>query len=393
MVGFRLRCLAAGVGVVAGCAPDNSPTHRLVRDSAGVEIVLSSAPDRMLDWAFTEVRILGGTDAGPEAFFRVNRGTVSTNELGRIFVWDGSSHRVHAFDSIGTHLWSTGGNGGGPGEILGGNSVAADRMGGVAVFDWKKAALVRFDSVGAVLPELPLADMPIRAWEPHVAFAGGGVAVWKQEEFVGQERRQVVLRFLTNQDTVTLVTASPTVSRTAAFSGCPMRITLPALNSTRINWHTAGDLIAVNVVPEYAIEVFAESRKMRSVRRDVKPPIMTEAEALAAYQRRGMLGALAGACRPSAAEMLEHIGFEPRTQLVRGIALGPSGELWVARLDRSRGDSMVVDVFDSAGEYIGTLPSGSPIPLGVLPGDRIVGAHRDTLDVERLVIWQVTRQN
>lgn len=47
-----------------------------------------------------------------------------------------------------------------------------------------------------------------------------------------------------------------------------------------------------------------------------------------------------------------------------------------------------IDVFDREGRYLGTLPAGSPFPIGFLPDGRILVA--DEFDVERLVLRTAT---
>jgi len=52
----------------------------------------------------------------------------------------------------------------------------------------------------------------------------------------------------------------------------------------------------------------------------------------------------------------------------------------------------VRDAFASDGEYVSTLPPGSPFPSAFLPDDRIVAVDTDSLDVPRITVYRITRR-
>jgi hypothetical protein len=82
------------------------------------------------------------------------------------------------------------------------------------------------------------------------------------------------------------------------------------------------------------------------------------------------------------------------TPAIRDIRLAEDGTLWVERFEPgtpAAGRSGTIDVFDASGAYLGSLPGGTRFPILLLPDDRVALAEKDALDVERLVVMQVSR--
>ena len=97
-------------------------------------------------------------------------------------------------------------------------------------------------------------------------------------------------------------------------------------------------------------------------------------------------------CNVSVEEMLANHGYSPAIQLIRGVKISPAGELWVLRASAADGSDAALDVFDREGEYLGTLPQGTPLPVVFLSEDRVWFAETDALGVQRLVIARVVRE-
>ena len=74
------------------------------------------------------------------------------------------------------------------------------------------------------------------------------------------------------------------------------------------------------------------------------------------------------------------------------MALGAGGELWVERY-RFVDQPQLLDVFDAAGRYLGSL-EGHSMPLGWLSGDRVVlGEEDQETGLVEIVVYQVKRSN
>jgi hypothetical protein len=54
-------------------------------------------------------------------------------------------------------------------------------------------------------------------------------------------------------------------------------------------------------------------------------------------------------------------------------------------------DDPVTDIFDAAGEYIGTLPSDAPYPDAFTPDGDIVVIEKGEFDVEQVVVYGIDR--
>ena len=125
------------------------------------------------------------------------------------------------------------------------------------------------------------------------------------------------------------------------------------------------------------------------VRRDVPPrdatPELAQREVGDSMRVRG--GTLRCAIAPEA--VVEARGFAPVIPLIRSVSIARDGSLWVERTT-PRNDPPLVDVFSPDGEYRGTLPAGSPVPIAFFPNGDIAASEKSTDDdVERLVVYRV----
>lgn len=97
------------------------------------------------------------------------------------------------------------------------------------------------------------------------------------------------------------------------------------------------------------------------------------------------------ACAIPADEVAEARGYAPVVPAIRSLIVAPNGELWIRRGGPFT-DPPVIDVFDRTGEYLGTLPAGSPLPIAFTPSGGIAAIDKDEAsDVERLAIYTVGR--
>ena len=95
-----------------------------------------------------------------------------------------------------------------------------------------------------------------------------------------------------------------------------------------------------------------------------------------------------GGCSIPADEVVEKRGYADVIPAVGQMTLGPDGTLWVSRRD-VRGEPRPTDLFTPSGQYMGTLPPGSPFPAAFTPDGGIVVVERDELDVPRVVVYRL----
>jgi hypothetical protein len=361
--------------------PPPPPSTVEESDSAGIRIVSNLEVDRVLDWTFTEVFTLGGNGSGGFAFFRVS---AASDRLGNTYVLDRGSHRVVIFGPAGDHLATLGRQGGGPGEFNIPVSFAVLPDGQVSVYDVSKHGLVNFAPDGSVLPEERV----------DVGYTGGRLA-----------RSQHLLAV-----TVTGVGSSPgiAVEQVLGVSGGearelarlekagPTPVTLPSCGITiadlspffqpSLVWTLQDTILFASRSADYVIDVVAPDGLTTRYRRNVQPDEATLEMAIAEVGGDMRFGPRV--C--TASDIAEQVGYAPFIPVIADIEAAPDGTLWVRRHTLPDEPSLV-DILDESGEYLGTLPPGSPFPAAFLPDGRIVVKEVDELGVERVVVYRVHR--
>ena len=374
--------------LAAACAPSGETVPAAERaDSAGVQVVTNRGDDRPLVLEFTPRLTLGGKDSGPEAFFRVARGNVAVDGAGRIHVLDFETSTVAIFDSTGAFLRTIGGKGGGPGELQFPNGVRVKDDGTIAVYDFAKDGLILWSPDGSVLP-----TVRVKATSPvgDIGFVNDGLAYSWTDYAVEDTAQRTMLHVERGDSVIPIVTLQRTRPALLEFKGCGIRISLPPLFSPDIVWATNGRLLAWTAGVQYEVTVLDDRGRRMLIRRDLAPREATlelaQREVGDSMRIRG--GALRCAIGPE--EVAEVRGFAPVVPAIRAVAVARDGSLWVQRTT-PRTDPAVVDVFTADGEYRGTLPAGSPVPIAFFPNGDIAAAEKNKEDdVERLVVYRVS---
>jgi hypothetical protein len=369
----------------AACgAPERERVERA--DSAGVQIVLNHAPDRELDWKFSERFHLGGADEGPEAFYEVGPWLVSVDGQGRIFALDPSNFRVVVFDSSGRHLRTVGRKGGGPGELERPAMLSVAPDGTAAVVDWGKGALVRFAPDGT-----PLADARFSEVGLPIGFAAQTAdTVWFRVRRYGKGSLTEELVRFTGGDAQTVFELTLEVGPPIRFS-CGIGLSASErIFSRGLVWHVSATRLAVSRRPGYAVDIFQGGTLAASVRRAGEPRRATREMALREVGE-GMTIRVEGAgnCVVPPEEVIEKRGYADVVPAIRGIALAPDGWLWVQRYTLP-GEPRKIDVFDETGAYVGTL-TGRALPIAFLPNGDILERVADELGIQRLVVYRIDR--
>lgn len=378
-------CLAAVL--TAGCTEGGGPgANATVRtDSAGVTIATHHGPEIPAGLVFVEELRLGGSETRPEeSFFQVDAGVVGVDDVGRIHVLDTSGNRVVVFDADGRHLRTLGRAGQGPGEIGVPGGLAVSPDGHVAVADFSRRGFVRWDPEGQPLPAMPFPP----------GFSGGLIHVAGETLVLPVQRdggTALSLIRILGPDTVWIAELPAVEMRPIRLASCGMSFSgMPPVFSPTLRWHARGDRTAAATSADYDVVVFEGEASVLRVRRDLAPRTATERSAIE-KQGDGMRVRLEGGvvvCDP--AEVVEQRGFEPLIPLIRSVVIAPDGILWVQR-EGPGDEGGAVDRFSPNGDYLGTLPEGSPFPIVFLTGDRIAAAQTDDLGVTRLVVYRVDR--
>ena len=105
----------------------------------------------------------------------------------------------------------------GPGELAAPNSIAVSPDGTVSVFDFGKAALVRFDSMGGVLEQHPTSMYPVVLQPRHMLGTRDGTLFASLIDPVDENTFRYALRLVTPLDTV-LIAALPSAQEVLAYA-------------------------------------------------------------------------------------------------------------------------------------------------------------------------------
>ena len=354
-------------------------------DSAGVSIVLNSGEDRPLELHLRTIRTLGGDDAGPESFYQVARHLVAVDGQGDMVVLDRNEFRAVKFSSSGEFEFQVGREGEGPGEFKRPVGIAAQRDGSFAVLDAGRGRYVRFDAAGELVDEVP-----VRSFFSYFHHLDGGVV----SQRLGYQQHGAVQRLLLSSSLDSVVLTVTDTARTSSYrlEGCgpAPRNVGPEIFGPELVWHGNWGAIALNGGPLYAIDIMdASGRLVRSVRRDTPVEIATLALATQwAEENPTRYMSSAGECVIDPQQVAEKRGFATYVPLVGAVRLAPDGSLWVQR-SAFVADSGKIDLFDPSGQYLGTLPSDSRLPIGFTPSGEVLFVERDELDVERLVVAEI----
>lgn len=353
-------------------------------DSAGVEVVTNRGPDRLLDHVYEPRLTLGGKDEGPESFFRVGRGRVGVDDGGNIHVLDFDAKRIVVFDSTGRHLRTIGRPGQGPGEMQFPLSIHVAGDGRISVHDVGREAVIQWAPDGSVLTPVRL---KAASRVQKVAFANGA-AIYHWTDFRSGANTQTTYLHRERGDSVEeLATLAGIEPKTAKFANCGITMRLPPLLTPELNWDARDERVAAITKADYEITVHEGARRML-VRRDIAPrPSTLEVAQREVGDSMRVTGGTTR-CSIPPAEVAEVRGFAPVVPTVRVVALAPDGSLWVQR-SGTREEQPLIDLFDPKGNYMGTLPRGTPSPAAFMPNGDLVAAQKDReSDVDRLVVYR-----
>jgi hypothetical protein len=340
------------------------------------------ARDSDLDWSLHRVWSVGGATDRPVSLSRLEPFQVASNGVDLVYLLARAEHRVFVLGADGQVADSFGRRGEGPGEMVDPMAISVSSAGDVAVVDPGAHRIVRWDRQGR-----PLDPIAIRVALDHPRMVVAEGRVWyTTAERVGEDRAEYHL-VADGPTGRVIVAALPKPSRRVGdFPSCGARaISVTPLFAPTIHWDRSGDRTIVNAGAGYRLQLFRGTTPVATLTRDIAPAPATPEAA-----EREAAGWLLNDCVVPPAEVLRVAGYLERIPVVSAVALAPDGTVWVERRVADGGGPRV-DLFDTAGSYLGTLPAGAPFPAAFLAGDRIVAIERDSLDVPSLSLYRVDR--
>jgi hypothetical protein len=367
---WRSWCWVLGIGTglwaLVACAGGGGDSAVQRTDSAGVEIVVSEGSDRPLEWQFQRLFALGGADEGPEGFFRVSPGLIGADASGRLYVLDPTNARVVVFDADGRFLRSMGNSGGGPGEFRMPASLSVSPDGAVAVFDFAKGHLVRFDAAGQIADEQPFPIFPAPNAQRHFEQFHDTTVVSASTALRDKGTLRQVLRLIAGADTVVLLELPLPQPAMAIFEQCGGGLQLPPVFAPESAWAARDGTVAVSSTAEYSIALWDASTVSRIIRRAITPAPATRDEAIRHLGEGFRINFGRGPCLIDPGEMVDKRGYADVIPPIGTVLLGPTGELWVRRFTVDPQAVPPIDVFDRVGVV-----------------------EKDDADVERLAVYAI----
>lgn len=382
---------------VAACADTARRTSFVVRDSAGVEIVESSAPGWERPWRLADAPAVSiGLVEGDEAyqFSDVTSGFVLPD--GRIVV----GHRrsppdLRIFDATGRHERTIGGDGAGPGEFR--VVFSADALGDtIRVYDPGLARITRFASTGELLRMDPVAQVDPNAATRFILFPGP-----RDGGFLGRSNapradpsssgRAPGLSEIVLTDAVGAPRTDPLPIADGEFETGPRGPAL-VLFAPRAATLARDTLVYVGAGDDFAIDVYGPDLTVRRrIRRTFTPRPVTDELAAAHVAER--VAAVADPLRRSQlAQSLE--GRPARSHLPAHDAMflvDDEGNLWVRGFMAPGDEDQVWSVFDARGAYLGDLTIPRNLRLLSIASDRLVAVGLDSMDVQHVQVWEIRK--
>lgn len=386
--------------ILAACAGDAPAARATVRDSAGVRIVENRSLDSAsADWwtVAAEPQVDIGMLEGPEAqtLFRVVDAVRLSD--GRIAVANAGTSEVRYYDASGSHVRSTGRQGGGPGEFQRIGSLI--RLGGdsLAVIDPQARRITILDGTGELVREMPAGtpDLPISpsARGPDGRWIGTGFRFGTPGDLTdGLMRNDITYVRITADgtalaDTIGSFPGSETWMRINQSGGSIQSIeimsSLPFRRTTTIVPRGDELFVATQDAPE--IRVYGLDGSLRRIIRTgaATPPVT--AEMVRAWAERRA----ASAPPERQAGLLEATLALPAGETVPPygtIRVDRTGRLWVQDY-AGLVDDPAWTVYGVDGEQIGRvdLPGDfRPFDIG---DDWILGRETDELEVEHVRLY------
>lgn len=352
-------------------------------DSAGVTIVRNAADDRLLDWNFERVLVLGGVDEGPTAFFRVFPTSIGVDASGNLYVLDAGNYTVAKFNPAGRHVRSFGRQGGGPGEFGFPSDMAVDADGDVAVYDFDRRGLTRFDADGRFTGTLSLPG-PLQR---QVALLDDGHVVAAVTQATPTPDSTDFSLLMIRDGTVEVAKVRQFTRSEPREFACGSRPGRPYFGP-RVVWAAAGSRIAFSDESTYSVRVMDPDGSTSIWRRELTPVRSTLG--LAAWEVAQGDSLRSFGCTIPADEAARKFGYADVAPTIEGLAVAPDGGVWVRRRTEVPGE-LPIDVLDATGAYVGTLPGDSPFPALFRAEDEIVTVERDDLDRPIIVVYRIDK--
>jgi hypothetical protein len=371
---------------------------------AAQQVVRLPGADRVIRREARTLFTVGAAD-GALAFGAV--GDVAFDAAENLYVLDRLNQRVVVFDSAGRLVRAFGRRGGGPGELVAPQQMAVTGAGQVIVSDAGRRALVIFNRDGSFARNEPYAGASMLMGRRLAAHPRGGVVSLSMGNPAAREANafgEEVLLWVPPAPAPAraLVTVSTPRSRASATQG--VTVHAPPIFSPGFHFGVLGDgTVAVADGAGWSVRIVdASGRTVRRLERPLQPRRVTARDrelAIARLAREqaeggglrlvgGSGGPMPPALRQALAQQQRDAEFASVVPVITGIAVHPSGNLWIARSGPGVDRPGSIDVVTPRGQYLGSRPA-MELPAAFSPRGRAAFVRTDELGVQRVVVMRL----
>lgn len=388
----------------AGCRGETPRQSAQVRDSAGIQIVENTDylwPDgqgwRLSDEPLLDIGVLDG-----ESIYQLHR-VIGSQRLsdGRIAVANAGSFELRLYDASGTHLFSTGREGGGPGEFGSMMTLALMTGDSLLVFDWRNQRVTVFDPAGALARSAQLRFLGEIGGFPMIVapFDDGSFLVGVRTFFDSGERRTGLSR-----DMIVYVHCDSEGSLTdtlAVLPGGEMNTVIDD-NGTmlgdrpfgRYPRHAVyGGAFYYGSSDRYEIHYYSEDGLLRRLVRQALPNLVVTDADIEGYTRETLGNAPDERQRQVIERLLANDPFPQSFPAYRDLMVDGDGNLWVMVYRRPGDDQPRWTVFDPSGQMLGVVSVPERLTVHQIGSDFVLGLWRDDLDVEHIRLYKLLKAN
>ena len=407
-VGRFLAVLSLTLGLAAcdGAGDERAARTATVVDSAGIEIVESSAPS----WAPGEEWRLGaeptleiGMAEGPAEYLLTRVRSARRRADGSVAVANGGSAEIRIYGADGGHVRTVGGRGGGPGEfgmLLWIQTLPGDSL---LAYDLRARRISLFSPAGDFVRSTTIGGAPAAEIATVIgAFTDRSLAASVQDfrsmGTPGEEPMRIpdhYVRIAPTGEVLDTLSTQPGTESYFQTGTLPdgMRIvsmTAPLFGRTQVA-SILGDRAILGSNDRYELQmVDTDGRMARLIRRRVEPRAVTEQMLDAARQER-IDQARTAEARARQEETMRSIPHAETVPFYERVMGDDEGNLWVQEFTVPGEEPPGWAVYDTDGRLLGSVS----MPQGLLPThigrDFVLGVVTDEMDVERVRMYTLEK--
>ncbi len=405
-----------GVAVVAtaSCADsgDSEPhagSQVQRRDSAGIEVVLNGSAAITREWATLpgepELRLGSLDGTGPTQFANVR--TLIPRRDGGVVVAESQSRELRAFAADGTHLWTAGGAGDGPGEFAELTTAGPFAGDSVLVFDSRADRITFFGPTGGFGRSVSLAFENVA--RPYRMSSSSDGHLLSRARYFGSsgspptpsgeltfERDSVTLRWVSADGRPGEVLTDP-VPDMERLTRVTTRGTMFVSESMALPWGRYSYEVLgsggawVGVADTFELRWYDPVQGLaRIVRAPGLEQDLTQAE-VEAFRERRTEAAETPAAREAIADWFELSPKPDRRPAFSGFVVDAADRLWVSEWAEPGRTPETVWVFSPDGTLLGQVGLPPGFTLAAATTEALWGVTKDELDVPYVVRYRLQR--